>query len=377
MITNLILILDGLGYDQIAYFSPPYLTKLGEQIGLIPAKTLLAYSSGIYPAIYSGLYPDESGIWTEFIKRDIPREKLTSHFRHLPGKFLSRGVAYIWEVLIGRLSSNSQYDFIPPSLQKWFTRLSVHYEQIPPLEFQSPKLITNLFTSAGKKLGYFHYDKLNVENVDQCIQRSSDVDTVIICIAETDHFGHLLGPKSKAFGEALFDLDNRLSKLFDRVNGYNPKLNLYIFSDHGMTSVTQSFNVWEYLEKSGYKLGKDYIAFINSTIMSLWYHQDNKKEIRRILNGCGMGYILNDGDLKRHHLNFNDRRYGDDFFIVNEGVELIPNFLSLARMPNIGMHGYLPEYPSTHAFLIGSNLLSYVPNNVVELYDFLASLANS
>jgi hypothetical protein len=374
-VKNLVVILDGLGYDQLTHFSPPHLTEWGKEFGLVPLETLLAYSSGIYTALYTGSYPDENDFWTEFVRLDKPQAPWTSLFRLFPGKSLPRKLAY----MAGRLAHISdrsvQENFVPPFLQKWFGRIPVHYDRLPPIDIQSPQVLSALFQQANRNLQYIQGEQLNPEIVNRCVWAAPDSDTIILCLAETDHAGHAFGPMSQTFGAALIDLDTRLDEMMLVLQRINPDLSFYIFSDHGMTSITQSFDVWSFLEDHGFYLGKDYLAFINSTIVSLWLEESTADNIQRCLNGSGYGRILTEHDQQNYRLKFRGQQHGDHFFVANEGVEFIPNFLSLAWKPNQGMHGYSPECSSTRAFLIGGKKLDFIPTNVVSLYKMLADLA--
>src|SRR5437764_2354139 len=100
---NLFLILDGVGYDQLVRFEPAGLGARGARTGLVPLATLLAYSSGIYPSIWTGQYPDEHNVWTEFFLRERPRFALTAPLRLLPGKYLPRKAAYVALAALKRL----------------------------------------------------------------------------------------------------------------------------------------------------------------------------------------------------------------------------------------------------------------------------------
>lgn len=372
---NLVIILDGLGYDQLIYFSPPHLTDLGKQLGIIPLNTLLAYSSGIYTALYTGLYPDENDFWTEFIRRDEPLSPWTSLFRLAPGKSLPRKLSYVASRLVHIFDRNAQDNFVPPFLQNRFGRIPVHYDRLPPIEIQSPTLISALFEQAEKSLKYIHCEELNSEVVSKCVDIASTSHTIILCVAETDHAGHAFGPMSQAFGTALVSIDDRLNKMLAALQSVTPDFRIFIFSDHGMTPITRQFDAWSYLEDNGFYLDKDYVAFINSTVMSLWFEKNNREQINDCLNKSGYGRILTKQEKQKYRLNFRGRQYGDDFFIVDEGVEFIPNFLNLAWKHGMGMHGYSPEYSSTRAFLIGSGKLGFVPEDVVSLYKMLTDMA--
>jgi hypothetical protein len=369
---NLFIILDGLGYDQLMNFKPKNLMELGNKTGLTSLDTLLAYSSGIYPSIWTGLYPDQTNFWTEFIFQEKPYLSLLSLFVLLPGKYFSRKVAYVFSSLFERVGIKIRGHFgIPPAIQGNFIQQSVNYQQLPPVDLPFPELISEVYLRKGKKIDYLHCETLSKNNWRDVFQKIEIADTTIVCIAETDHAGHLLGPMSDAYQAFLDNLDERLSQLINQVEAKWPGIQIYIFSDHGMTSVQQSFDVWTYLEKHGYRLGQEYIAFLNSTIASFWFNSGYQNEIVGLLNQCTFGRVLTPEERIRYHLVFYDRRYGDEIFITNEGIELIPNFIGLAWKPNSGMHGFDPNCSTTRAFLIGCQKYSGKLTNVVDIYNIL------
>jgi hypothetical protein len=371
---NLFIILDGLGYDQLMKFRPKNLIERGKKSGITSLETLLAYSSGIYPSIWTGLYPDQTNFWTEFIYQEKPQFSILSSFGFLPGKYFSRKVAFVFSSLFEKMGFKVRGHFgIPSAIQGYFTRLPVSYQSLPPVDLPFSELISDVYSRKGKKIEYWHCETLSTNSLKDVFQNVGEADTAIVCIAETDHAGHLLGPMSEAYQSFLYNLDERLAQLIDQVEAKWPEVQIYIFSDHGMTAVQQSFDVWTYLEQHGFHLGQEYIAFINSTITSLWFNHGYHKEIVDLLNRCKFGRVLTHEERIRYHLDFRDRRYGDEIFVANEGIELIPNFISLTWKPNSGMHGYDPNYSTTKAFLIGSQKSTSKPTNVVDIYSILES----
>ena len=63
---HLILLVDALGYDSITEKKMPQLYAIFRESYFGPLKTLLGYSNGIIPSIFSGKYQDEHGIWGVF-----------------------------------------------------------------------------------------------------------------------------------------------------------------------------------------------------------------------------------------------------------------------------------------------------------------------
>jgi hypothetical protein len=372
---NLVIIIDGLGYDQIARFRPDGLIGRGERNGLVPLTTLLTYSSGIYPSIWSGQYPDEHDVWTEFYRCERPQFALTAPLGLLPGKYLPRKLSYLALGALRRLGvERAEYFGVPPQLQAQFGRAQSRYMLLPPVDMPDAPLISRVIEQRGQTWEYVFCHDLD-SGAERRIKTAAErVDTLIVCFASMDEAGHHYGPLSDAFGVQLRAFDARLSRLLADLERASPGVATFLFSDHGMTAVTGQFDAWSYLEARGFRLGRDYTAFINSTLISLWFDSGNREAIVAALNQCGRGRVLSAAERARYHLNFRDRRYGDDFFLVDEGVELIPNFISLAWRGNLGMHGYDPDCSSTRSFFIGGAQVDARPRDVVGLYDVLVEM---
>jgi hypothetical protein len=372
---NLVCVIDGVGYDQVTHFMPRGLAQRGERAGLAPLTTLLAYSSGIYPSIWSGQYPDEHNVWTEFYRLDSPGLAITAPLKVIPGKYLPRKMAYVALAALQRMGlQRPEYHAIPPALQSKFGRVDSRYWRLPPVDMPSSPIISRLIEASGHAWEYVFCKSLDGDAERRLREAASRVDTLIVCFAELDEAGHHLGPMSEAFGEVFRRFDSELSQLLEGLEREWSGVSTFLFSDHGMTQVTAQFDAWSYLEARGFRLGRDYLAFINSTLISLWFDSSDGRSIIEALNECGSGRVLAAAEKVEYHLNFADSRYGQEFFLADEGVELIPNFITLANRPNLGMHGYDPLCDSTRSFFIGGLQADTRLRDVVDLYKLLVEM---
>ncbi|HEU5014607.1 MAG TPA: alkaline phosphatase family protein [Roseiflexaceae bacterium] len=373
---HLFIVIDGIGYDQIERFQPSGLIERGKRTGLVPLTTLLTYSSGIYPSIWSGQYPDQHLVWTEFFRRPAPRRAVTGPLGLLPGKYLLRKAAYVALAVLKRLGMEQpEYAAIPPQVQSCFDRVQSQYWNLPPVPMPAVPLISQKIERSGQTWEYVFCEALDQRAERRIHDTAARVDTLLVCFPDMDKAGHELGPMSAAFGEAFHAFDARLARLIAELEQRWPDTVTFLCSDHGMTTVTRQFDAWSYLEQRGFRLGHEYLAFINSTIISLWFDNGHRDEISHALNQSGYGRVLSPDEHASYHLDFPDRRYGDRFFVADEGVELIPNFISLANQANYGMHGYDPACSSTRAFFIGGKQVDVQPSDVVDLYDVLTEAA--
>ncbi len=376
---NIFVVVDGVGYEQVAHFMPAGLARWAGRLGLCALDTLLAYSSGIYPSIWSGQYPDTHSVWTEFYRREHASAfPITAPTALLPGKYLPRKAAFVQLAAMRKLGvKTTDFYAVPTSVQKYFSRSNADYTSIPPVPMPGSPLISDVIEKAGQTWEYVYCSVLNDESERLIKDAASRVDMLMVCLPELDEEGHHLGPMTDAFGVVFAEFARKLDNLLADLEQRWPGSGVFLFSDHGMTPVNGAFDFWTYLEEHGFKLGSDYLAFLNSTIASIWFDdkspdgQTKAEKIIDALNASGQGRVLSLEEHDEYHVNFPDNRYGERFFVVNEELEIIPNFISAAWKPHLGMHGYDPRCASTRSFFIGGDQVTCQPRDVVGLYDVL------
>ncbi len=375
MMRNFVIILDGVGYDQIQTLQPPVLTALARRLGIVPVQSLLSFSSGIYCTFWSGKHLEEHGVWTEFFLRPGSGFQITSILRPIPGKFLPRALAYFLLMGISRIGwKGTEHFAIPPRLQRYFGRTGSNYHRMPPVPLETSQDFSLRLAEKNSTWKYVYGDPLNEQSGSEVLRSADDTETLIVCLPELDHAGHVWGPESDTYRRAFLDFDRRLGSLLRSLDSTGCAFRLFVFSDHGMNRIIRSFDFWSYLEQSGFRLGEDYLAFINSTIVPLWFTSGHRDEIVDRLNRSGAGHVLTAPEKAFHHLRFPGRKFGDEFFLADEGVECVPNFINLARRKGSGMHGYDPRLPSTRAFFIGADSLTAAPEDMIGIHRALEEI---
>jgi len=179
---------------------------------------------------------------------------------------------------------------------------------------------------------------------------------------ESDHIGHKFGKDSDALNEKLAEYDRyieKLSKISD---------NLILFSDHGMVDVTGEINIWKSVESAGYKYGKDYLMFLDSTLARFWFF--NKKAKGDIISCLPKGgHVLSQ---KEKHEARIPGGFGEEFYLADAGKLIVPNFYQESACRT--MHGYSPATEEQKGFY-------YVPGeqkeqeiNITELLGLTLNL---
>lgn len=76
-------------------------------------------------------------------------------------------------------------------------------------------------------------------------------------------------------------------------------------------------------------------------------------------------------------LNFKNRYFGDEIFLVNPHYEIFPNFFNIDPLKlTPGLHGYIPTHKSSYGIFY-SNFINYQePMNIIDLYKIFIKELN-
>ena len=178
---------------------------------------------------------------------------------------------------------------------------------------------------------------------------------VPIYINSIDAFGHAYGPGSIELKQKTTELDSILNQAVSEILAQDPETVIYFLGDHGMTQIDEHIDVkrelTEITKKNGLKKGKDFVYFLDSTLMRIWFRSEKAKNILRkeltknkVLSTYGV--FIDDKLAKQFDIPINDRRYGDMTWWANDGILIFPDFFRDKSIVK-GMHGYRPTTKST------------------------------
>jgi hypothetical protein len=107
------------------------------------------------------------------------------------------------------------------------------------------------------------------------------------------------------------------------------------------------------------------VPFFDSTFARFWWRSAMARgEVRAALEGVRGGRWLEDEGLERAGALFPAREYGEDIYLLNPGVLMVPSFMG--SRPLAAMHGYDPAHPEMAALLAANHP---VPGDVRHLKD--------
>jgi predicted AlkP superfamily pyrophosphatase or phosphodiesterase len=349
----LIFFLDGFGYNYLNKIT--FLNDICEQKS--PLSTLLSYSSGILPSIWSGTYPDENGIWTEFYYSPRKMDKSLQPFRFIPDGRIKNLLKYgFWDFSQRLGFEKGTLPGIPENIEHFFKRNQINYSTFPPVSLRGITTFDKILVSSNITYRFeFFKDLPRKSSLLRTISTwKKDTDVFIYSVGLCDSLGHKYGPNPLQFRENIEKLEAIITEAY-RLLAKEDEASLVVFSDHGMTQTEKSLDLEERLLE--FRLGQDFLVFLDSTIARFWFFKENIKDrITSLLENCTQGSILSCNELERYGLNFKDNRYGDLIFVARPGTVIFPSFMSRPllhqQLTAFGMHGYAPEDPSTRGIFM-------------------------
>lgn len=329
---------------------------------VIPLRTMLGFSIGLIPSIWTSSFPREHGYWSEFYYESPHSVDLFKISRIQWGiETMALFGIKRTQLLLGRKSR--LYPGVPRVVSRLFSRSA--------LEFKEPftsKDVTSLFAVLNEeKISCNYLFRERITESD--IQAVGESDITVFHLGEFDKYGHSYGAESKVVFDKIFELMDALKRI-------SRKAELLLFSDHGMFSITATWDILKLFSKTRSKLGKDYLVFLDATMARFWFFNKRaEEEISQLLSRFPYGHFISVGEMSSNGIDFCHNAFGDKIFLLHPGFEIYPNFYhpfykNLIR----GMHGYSPSASNSFA-LFSSTVGDVTTNNDHDLLDIAPTIA--
>jgi Type I phosphodiesterase / nucleotide pyrophosphatase len=303
--------------------------------------TVLGYSSTAIPSLLTGAQPHEHGVFSMFraarpggtfaFLRGVPR---------LPHALDWRARRWVRRWVDRRGGVHSYYDLydIPVHL---LHRFDVAQRADP---FQPGGLgcesVFDWMGARGIRYRAWYYTTPEEENFRDAIAAlDGDADVLFVYTAELDALMHRVGIVHEAVGAKLARYEAFLADAQQRARECDVTLSIVLLSDHGMTAVTRTVDVWGALTRRGLALGRDYLAFFDSTMARVWGDSEVDAAVADAFGG--LGWRLDDAELAALGCRFPGGEYGRSVFLADPGVLIVPSFMG--SRPIAAMHGYHPD----------------------------------
>ncbi|MFI1772640.1 alkaline phosphatase family protein [Thalassobellus citreus] len=378
-------LLDAFKEEYVSKEQTPFLYKKSKE-GVYIKKLIPSAGFCERTEIFFGLKPNESGFFTAigfdqengaynnrfflsllgWIEQKLSllvyviNKKNKNSFDSLLQKVLNK----IYFKFIGSSEKLKPYK-IPLSFLKYFNltedAIELHKQGVIKGKESLFKIVKDMgfdtFMEAFTSLGAVS-TKNDFERIKIALEASKSKNNLFIpiYINTADSIGHSHGPSSKKIKGEIKELDNLIENSVGEFLKNDPETSFVFLGDHGMSEVKKSIDVKMHVldisKKFNLKIGKDFIFFLDSTLMRMWFFTSNSREIfERELKTNDFftqnGDVLDEKIASKYDIPINDIRYGDICWWVNEGVLIFPDFFHSDK-PFKGMHGYKPNTQSTY-----------------------------
>lgn len=334
---TLVFLVDALGWEIAEHY------RFGMETfrGRAALGTVLGYSSTAIPSLLTGATPDEHGLFSMF--RAAGEHGTFGFLRGLPRlphavDWRARRWVRRWVDRRGVLKSYYDLYEIPVHV---LHRFDVAQRGDP---FQPDGLpresVFDWMRARGTRYRVWYYRTPEEENFHEATDAlSGDAEVLFVYTAELDALMHRVGIVHEAVAAKLARYEAFLDAAQQQARASGVDLSIVLLSDHGMTAVTRAVDVWGGLERRGLVLGRDYVAFFDSTMVRVWGHAGVEAAVAEEFAGAGRA--LDDDELDSFGCRFPDGRYGRRIFLADPGVLVVPSFMG--SRPIAAMHGYDPR----------------------------------
>ncbi len=370
---SLFIFIDAFGWE-VKRRNPGFLKGLIQDSK--PLETIFGYSSACDPSIISGLTPSEHGLWTSYYyDPENSPFKWTRFLQVFPDAIFRRG----------RIRNQmSKWIKKRCGFTGYFQLYSVPFKDLPLFNYAEQKRI---WEPRGLPRGQSIFDLMTENNIPHYVHDSSlpdeqrlehlmsdiqnqRIDFAYCSLGRLDALMHAEGNDSPKIGKLMEWYDDKIRALLDAADENYNEVSWYVFTDHGMHNVTETYDLIVDIEALGLEWNKDYVAFYDSTMARIWFLTDTAREvIVRLLSNHPKGRILSETELKTFGVHFEDGQYGDLIFLMNSGIQIVPSFMG--TRPVKGMHGYHPTDPDSLASIASNRSIPSTITKIQHIHQLM------
>jgi len=364
-----VFLVDALGWEIVQHFD--FAPMLGAGRG--PLGTVLGYSSAAIPSLLSGATPQEHESWSMFrLAGERSPFRFLNGLPKLPHALEWRARRWIRRYADRVANIQNYYDLyeIPLELLGRFD-LGLHGDAYQPGGLPR-ETVFDRFVRDGVKYRMWYHKTGEAENFDEAIAAvSGDDDVLFVYTAELDALMHRVGIFDDAVAARLSRYESFLERVSEVCATQGRPVTFHLLSDHGMTNVTRSVDLWGYLSKRGYRVGRDYLGFYDSTMARLWCDDDIRDVAVEHLAASSAGRLLTEDELREFGCYFPDTRYGRWVLLADPGVMIVPSFMGGQQIA--AMHGYDPnDKYSIGCFLTDAAGVA-IPESILGFKDYIVA----
>jgi len=377
----LVFLIDAFRHDFLSEQHTPNLARLAAAGVCKPLQPILGYSDAIRATLFTGRQPDETGYWMEYAYR--PRQSPWKGFGRLapldrfPSDLAQRGLklalsATVMKPLAARRGhAHLSLRAVPFRAIDRFD-LTLNEPMTAPKALGCPSIF-DACTAAERPWAYLDASKVRrgADLLDQVDALPDDVGLVFVYLHQIDMAAHLVGIESPLFWRRVRSTDELFGAIQGRLKRRYRDAPTLVLSDHGMSVLTSQTGIPELTAHPGFP--DRFFVALDATMVRLWYLDDDetlRRELRERVAERFSGHFLTPEEMARYNLEFTDRLYGDEIFLLTPGTAIFPNFHSFIKPK--AMHAYAPEDRDQWGIFIGPDETAARVSDPVDLTEVTA-----
>ena len=352
---SIYVLVDALGWEIIR--DRPFLDDLwAERRWLV---TILGYSSGAIPSLLTGQTPSQHGHWN-LIYRDPARSPFgwTRPLGRLPRPLVENRVSRRVLKSVARRASGysgyfSLYDYPVAHLPQF--DLTEKRDIYTPGGLDAPSIFDDMAGAGIPYESYNYHTHTDAQILDLAPERAATTSArvLFLYLSGLDHHLHFHVHDRDSVTTMLAWYEAGLRRVWESARHSGREVRMFVFSDHGMTPIRWTHDLRRDVEATGLTLLKDYLPAYDSTMARFWVENDRaRRTLTTLLGDHPCGTLLDERELQRLGVWFEDGRYYHLLFLMKPGMLLSPSDMGTVRFA--GMHGYHPSEPTADAVLLAT-----------------------
>ena len=337
-------------------------------------RSVFGYSSACVPSILSGNSPRDHGHWSFYYVNETD-----SPFR--PFKWMQ------YLPLQNRGRVRHQLSKLIKKVLGWTGYFQLYNMPFPYLDQYDYCEKKDIFAPGGMNMGTHVFDELNARGIPYHVSdwrkgEETNLDSLkndlasgeprfaFLYMAAMDALLHDVGKGSSRVDTKLAWYEAALTEVLEVAREQYGEVDLFICSDHGMATVTESVDLMGKIEALPHRFGRDYLAAYDSTMARFWFRTERcREDITRILARHPAGRILSQLELAELGCDFDGEQYGELVFLLEPGKIICPSHMG--EKPVTGMHGYHPDDADSDAVLLSNKPVTHHVSAITDLMTLM------
>ena len=370
---SVFVLVDALGWELIK--DRPFLDD--ELPFRQPLDTVFGFSSGAIPSILTGLPPDGHGHWNLFLySPETSPFRWTAPLARLPSSWINHRAARKAVALIGKRLSRSNGYFsiygIPVEILRFFD-ICEKKDIYRPGGLAPARSIFDELAGHGVRYRVYNYhqydDRAAIRQIIHDLKKPR-AQFYFLYLCELDAFLHDHIHSAEAVSEEIGRYAALIGEVYRTALACNSEVAFYVFSDHGMTPVEDSFDLMGAVRSLGFREPDDYLALYDSTMARIWFFREScRHAVAALLETLSCGRLVPPEQRKRLGIAFPDDRFGELIFAMRPGCLIHPSHMGGNRWK--GMHGFDPEHPTSRAAFLARQEPPLAVRHIRDLYHLM------